>query len=61
MPASYHIFSHPLQVSAFHGMLRVAHRPKIEEVQVNQDLLQPLMDQYKEALLVLKDVVAQPL
>lgn len=39
-------------------MLRVAHRPKIEEVKVNLDLLQPLMDQYKEALLVLKDAVA---
>ena len=46
------------QVSAFHSMLRVAHRPKIEEVKVNLDLLQPLMDQYKEALLVLKDAVA---
>ena len=33
------------QVSAFHCMLQLAHRPKIEEVKVNLDLLQPLMDQ----------------
>lgn len=52
---SMHVCCCLLQVSAFHCMLRVAHRPKMEEVQVNPDLLHPLMKQYEEALLVLKD------
>ena len=38
-------------------MLRVAHRPRMKEIQVNSDLLQPLQEQYEEALLQLKETV----
>lgn len=45
------------QVSAFHHMLRVAKRPKMEELQVDHELLQPLLRQYEQALAVLRRTV----
>ena len=45
------------QASAFHHMLRVAKRPRMEELQVDHGLLQPLLQQYEEALAVLRRTV----
>ena len=45
------------QVSAFLCMLRVAKRPRMEVLQVDPQLLQPLLHQYQEALAALRQNV----
>ena len=46
-----------LQLSSFQRMLRVARRPRMEEIIVDLALLQPLRQQYEEALAALKNTV----
>ena len=45
------------QVADFQCMLRVAHRPRMEELRVTSDMLQPLQTQYDHALSALRGTV----